>query len=303
MSSEIAVRSEEVEPSYQGGSAALVDIRSAAMSVNSDQMRVGLAEYKDRRDTFRRWLLSQLVAGVHYGVPPGCEPKFDAQGNLQVWMKGGMKSISPEQWQHKPSLYQAGADFIIDLMNLRAEFAADLGAWEMLGKVDGKIVYKCQLFSRATGELVGEGIGARTIGDKGGDLNNGVKMACKCAKVAAVINSYGLSDLFTQDLEDRPGPEKHANPEQVPNAPKATPRAERGKVTKQAIEGLRDGYKNLFPKGDPEGFRQFCFSATAHSFMRYDADEQPVNAVMKLEEWTAERINKVWEKIEEESAQ
>ncbi len=243
------------EPSYQGGSSALVDLRSAAMAVDSEKMTIGLAEYADRRKTFREWLLSQLIAGVHYGIPPGCEPKFDDQGNLLIWMKGGNRAVGKDQWRHKPSLYQAGADFIIDLMNLRAEFAADLGAWEMLGKPDGKMVYKCQLFSRASGELVGEGIGARTIGDKGGDLNNGVKMACKCAKVAAVINSYGLSDLFTQDVEDM-DKNRHENPDAKPDAPKAQPRNQR--ATLESFNALKARYAKHFPypkeKQEQDGF-------------------------------------------------
>jgi len=298
MSNEIAVI-ENQEPEYQGRSSALVDLRAAAMAVSSETMRAGLEEYTDRRDTFRRWLLEQLKPGVHYGIPPGCEPKFDNDGNLQIWMKGGYRSVGADQWRHKPSLYQAGADFVIDLMNLRAEFAADLGAWEMLGKPEGKMVYKCQLFLRSSGELIGEGIGARTIGDKGGDLNNGVKMACKCAKVAAVINAYGLSDLFTQDIEDQEKT-RHENPAANPSSPKATPRAERGACNKDRLTTIIERYKAKHPDHDGEAFRKFCESSTGYPFVEVGRDEVPENVVGKLKFWTALRMDQVVQKMDME---
>lgn len=282
----------EQEPSYQGGSSALVDLRSAAMSVPSEQMKIGLEEYADRRKTFRQWLLCQLKPGIHYGIPPGCEPKYDKDGNLMVWMKGGSRAVSPDQWQHKPSLYQSGADFIIDLMSLRAEFAADLGAWEMLGKPEGKMVYKCQLFLRSSGELIGEGIGARTIGDKGGDLNNGVKMACKCAKVAAVINAYGLSDLFTQDIEDGGNQVRHENPTPAENAPKAASRNER--IDESELVAVTKDFKAKMShlEGDAmfERWKTFCLEATGHTFQN----------IKSVSEWTRARLEKVRMKMEME---
>lgn len=194
----------------------LADLRDAAMRLPLEEIAGLLANYKDRRNTFREWLMKQLVLGVHYGVPPGCEPK----GNVR-----------PEQWRHKPSLYKAGAEFVCDLMNVRARYTADLDASQQLGeaKPNSKgeaskyFVYKCELVSRSTGEVVGEGTGARRLGDKGGDVNNSVKMAQKNAMVAAVLNSYSLSDLFTQDFE----PPQYDNPEQAAGAAQARPRGER----------------------------------------------------------------------------
>lgn len=294
MSNEIAVVSEKPEPSYQGGSA-LSDLRGAAMSASLDVMQQGLSEYSEKRKVFRDWLLDQLIEGVHYGFPPYCEPSYNNEGKL----KAGGKWVGPEQWRAKPSFYQAGADFVIDLMGLRSEFAADLGAWEMLGKPSGKMVYKCQLFSRSNNSLIGEGIGARTLGDKGGDLNNGVKMACKCAKVAAVLNTYGLTDLFTQDIEDR-APEKHENPAANPEAPKAVPRAERGSCNKERLTEILERYKRNKPDHDAEMLRRFCHGATGHSFMIVGADEEPVNKVNALTQWTAKRMDEVCEKMDME---
>ena len=60
--------------------------------------------------------------------------------------------------------------------------------------------------------------------------NASIKMAQKAAKVDAVLNGWGLSDLFTQDLEDLK--EEAIQPEQVANAPKSASRGDR-------IEGKR----------------------------------------------------------------
>jgi hypothetical protein len=63
---------------------------------------------------------------------------------------------------------------------------------------------------RATGDIVGEGLGAcSTLEskyiDRPRDLENTViKMAQKRGAVAAALNAFALSDRFTQDLEDLP---------------------------------------------------------------------------------------------------
>lgn len=214
---------------------ALVDLRQLAMSVDIATMQAGLAEYVDKRKTFREWLLKQMVEGVHYGVVPGCEPKLDAAGNLIISQKKSDKwvqiTVNKNQWRHKRCLYKAGAEFIIDLMGVRQEYIADVDAAKMLTRGDAAVVaYKCRLLSRNTGELVGEGIGAGTLGSKGADHNKTVKDAQKRAMVAAVLNSYGLSDLFTQDMDDKPPKPEAEQPQPRDDAPIAQPRSERLKT-------------------------------------------------------------------------
>lgn len=196
-----------------------VDLRHRMMTLPVEQQNVLLAEYKARRDNFRVWLMEQMEQGVHYGTPPGCEPKAN---------------VKPEQWQAQPSLYAAGADLLCDLLCLRAEFACDIVAWQQFGSKPGYIVVVCKLFSRANGELVGEGRGARKEGQKGGDANNAVKMAQKSAKVDAILNAYGLRDVFTQDLEIPTQP-LHDNPDPNPESPREQPRGKREPAAKQAV--------------------------------------------------------------------
>lgn len=229
---------------------ALTDLRSGAMSMPVEQIPVALADYAQRRKALRDWLREQMKEGMHYGVPPGCEPKIEVKNGVRcigVWQKGkngerGAYAWYPEtQWQHKPSLYKAGADFICDLMGIRCEFNADLQAWEQLGSPKGTFVMVCRGFSRQTGELIGEGRGVRRTGQKGGDENNAIKMAQKAAKVDMVLNAYGLSDLFTQDTEDQQPPE--VNPERADGAPQVAPRAAR--ATKEQCRGVMERWNQL----------------------------------------------------------
>ncbi len=206
-------------PEKAGG--ALADLQAAAMTLTPEQMTLALHEYEARRKTFREWLMKQLKEGVHYGYPPGTEPKYTPDGKML--MKG--KVVNPKQWQPKQSLYQAGADFMCDLMGLAHEFMPDMESWEQSGKREGLYCFTCRLVSKQTGDVVGEGRGSHKIGQYKDD-NTAIKMAQKCAKVAAVLNAYGLADLFTQDLENLQK-EPHENPAANPDAPKAQPRGQR----------------------------------------------------------------------------
>lgn len=230
-----------IEPPPAVDSMVIRDLRAGFMMMTVPQMQIALAEYDGRRNELRKWLREKLVSGVHFGYPPGTEPKYaDAKradcgqehaAYVKQWKKGkdgerGEWTFIPlSQWQPKPPLYKAGADFVCDVLGARDEYEADLNAWKQLGEPKGTFVFTCRLFSRITNECLGEGRGCRKVGQKGGDENNSIKMAKKAAKVDAVINAWGLSDLFTQDIDDTPPPAE--NPTQVPDAPKVQPRGKR----------------------------------------------------------------------------
>lgn len=215
-------------------SAATCDVRHVMMNLPVAQMAVMQTEYMDRRRQFREWLKAHLVPGIHFGFPPSCEPKLNNKGEVGVWSKGGMNYVPKEQWQAKPSLYKAGAQFICDLLNIIPTFSPDESGWQQLGAIPGTFVIRCRLYPRGVAHvpenLTGEGLGVRKVGDKGGNENNALKMAEKCAMVDSVLNAFGLSDLFTQDVEDdasiKGGPEPGVNPSPRPD-PKVAPRGER----------------------------------------------------------------------------
>lgn len=234
----------------------LSDLRSQAMNVPTTIMREALAEYAERRQAFREWLLSQLVEGVHYGTPPGCEPR----GN-----------VDERQWRHRPSLYKAGAELICDLMGVRDEYEfLPNDSEQVSGQNKTAIAYRCRLVSRANGALIGEGIGAKVVGSKGMDANGSIKMAQKTAKVAAVLNAYGLSDLFTQDLEDQSPPRD--NPDRNASSPQVKPRGERA-ASDKPVAALASRWFAVAPNPDREGFIRFAKKEAGREFDAADAKQ------------------------------
>lgn len=245
------------EPTPELG--ALATFREAFMGMAPEDMKLALAEYAAARKTFFAWLMGQLVKGIHYGYPPDCKPELDEEGCILQWKrdkqtdKWNQIAIPKEQWQAKPSLYKAGAQLIVELMGVRAEYEADVAAWQQLGSSSGMVVLACRILSPA-GEVIGQGLGSFTVGEKKMGANSALKMAKKRALVDAVLDTWGLADAFTQDLDDpdtmRP---KHPNPKAATDAPQSAPRAER--ITSEQLTNLKDVWKER--QGEPVGWSQF----------------------------------------------
>lgn len=257
-SNQLATRSAEVP--------ILSDLKGTLMSLNSSQIMGVLVEFTSRRSAFRSWLLGQLRMGVHYGVPPGCEPR-------------GV--VNPDQWQSKPSLYKSGADFIVELMQWQATYENDVATWEMLGKPT-TVCYICKLMN-GTGKVVGEGRGARPRGAKKMDDNATVKLAKKNAKVDAVIDALNLSDLFTQDIEDLK-PVEHGNPDVDPNSPRQATRSER--ISSMELKEVLDKWKSNNEGASFEEWAGYVAGAAGRDF-----------DVKKTAEWTRTDLEAVQRQV------
>jgi len=266
------------------------DPRTMLMNMPVQEMIVAQEEYDARRKQFRDWIKSKLIPGVHFGFAPGCEPNINERGEIGIWSKGATKWYSQDQWTAKPSLFKSGAEFITDLMNLVAVYTADKNAWEMLGSAPGVFVIRCQLYPKGSIQspenMIGEGLGCRKVGEKNGNENNALKMAQKSAMVCAVLNSYGLSDLFTQDIEDGGvGREPAKNPPARP-APRVAPRTAASRpvnglaTVNERFQNLKARWKDAtLSDGDtptPDLWRQWVVSHT----------ELPPDAALKPELWT-----------------
>lgn len=103
--------------------------------------------------------------------------------------------------QGKKSLAKGGAEKIASIFKWTAKFDKDTESLEMLGDIKGLVAFKCTLMN---GHFVGEGRGAAMLAKNAGDPNKTLKMAQKSAFIDAVLRASGLSDFFTQDLEDMP---------------------------------------------------------------------------------------------------
>ena len=142
-----------------------------------DDLEAALQVWTTERAVVQRFLKQELKANIDYYT-------------LRI---GGKES--------KPSLSKAGAEKVLGWLKLQASFTPDTGTWEMLGRPQDLICYVCTIRTRS-GEVVGEGRGARSLKKDGGDVNKAIKMAEKSACVSAVLRTGALSDVFTCDLED-----------------------------------------------------------------------------------------------------
>jgi hypothetical protein len=156
----------------------------------------------DRREVNRRallkWVQSNLQAGIDYGQihvvgKDKCRLTGDGRAN---------ECLDPRHWS-KPSLWKPGAEKICGMLGLIPRFP-NLAEYERaaLGAVDVKvIILKCELHT-GSGFVAAEGTGARRVDQDRGDINKSLKMAEKSAHIDATLRVAGLSELFSQDLED-----------------------------------------------------------------------------------------------------
>lgn len=121
----------------------------------------------------------------------------------------------------RETLFKAGAERIILAFGCFAQFRVvekeidhdRVNAYAKKGKEETSLglyryVVECQIVNRANGEIVGSFIGScssmesKYISRPRDSENTIVKMAEKRALVGAALTTYGLSDQFTQDLEE-----------------------------------------------------------------------------------------------------
>lgn len=139
----------------------------------------------------------------------GLEKEFKQNVDTMIanreYFKSQLESIMVESQDYhvikgKKSLSKGGAEKLSTGFKLSARFKIDEDAKKAFD-IPGLIAYRCELYD-TKGKFKGEGGGADTLGRNQNDPNKTIKMAQKRAYVDAVIRTTGLSDIFTQDLED-----------------------------------------------------------------------------------------------------
>lgn len=137
----------------------------------------------DRRGANRKALISWVHDALHEGIDFG--------------------SIPTSRGLSKPSLWKPGAEKICGMLGVTTHFPT-LSLYEdkaLRGEAIEFVVLRCEL--RTGGHVVAEGIGARRVLETDrGDINKGLKMAAKSAHIDATLRLAGLSEVFTQDIED-----------------------------------------------------------------------------------------------------
>jgi len=154
-------------------------ISTNPLDMNPEQFKAGLARRKENRKALMGWVGKALVEDVDFG------------------------SITIKGHKSRPSLMKPGAEKICGMLGLTPTFPT-LRDYEQIileGKPIKLIVIRCEMMSGA-GQKIAEGVGARDVTKDYGDLNKALKMALKSAQIDATLRCAGLSEIFTQDIED-----------------------------------------------------------------------------------------------------
>lgn len=186
------------------------EARPVLQVLTVSDLKARIEEETQQRRLITEFISKHMKEGVDYG-------------------KIKVKTRDGREVESKPSLFKPGSEKFCSLFHLRPVFSRDDETWEMAGKPAGLFAYKCQLVA-PNGSVVGEGRGAARVTEKAGwTENNAIKIAEKRAQIDAVLRSGGLSDFFTQDLEDMPeiiegelGEVEKPKPQAVDNGEKMT---------------------------------------------------------------------------------
>lgn len=145
------------------------------------QFQAGLDRRGTNRKALIQWVRGELVENVDFG-------------RIKI---GGRLS--------KPSLYKPGAEKICGMLGVIATFPTlhDYEARILEGQALDQLLIRCELLNNM-GQVVATGAGSRSVSQDQGDLNKALKMCLKSAMIDATLRLGGLSEVFTQDIEDMP---------------------------------------------------------------------------------------------------
>lgn len=166
---------------------ALAIIESDPLAITPKDIRQRMAIEQDKRKAMTDYISANMKEGQDFG-------------SIKIEGRDGQLHES------KNTLFKPGSEKFCSLFGLRPIFRADTETLGMLGNRPGIVAFVCELVTKA-GTVVGEGRGVADINEKRNwSLNNAVKIAEKRAQIDAVLRTGGLSDFFTQDLDDEAEP-------------------------------------------------------------------------------------------------
>jgi len=138
------------------------------------------------------WIRESLVRGTDYGrIHVVAKSKCD-KGNR----------CTNEYHFSKDCLFKPGAEKIAGMLGVTPTFPT-LHKYEdaaLQGVELKQIILRCHMVD-SSGRIVADGIGARSLEQDYGDINKSLKMCSKSAHIDATLRMAGLSEVFTQDLD------------------------------------------------------------------------------------------------------
>lgn len=168
-------------------------VAASPLDLPAEQFRSGLTRRKENRAALMEWVRGALVEGVDYG-------RIHVVGKSKCRL--GNRCQNPAHFS-KPSLFKPGAEKICGMLGVTVHYPtlADYEQAALGGVRLQQVIIRCEI-QDAAGRVVADGVGARALEQDYGDLNKALKMAEKSAHIDATLRMAGLSEVFTQDLED-----------------------------------------------------------------------------------------------------
>jgi hypothetical protein len=168
-------------------------VSASPLDLPAEVFRSGLDRRKENRAALMEWVRAALVEGVDYG-------RIHVVGKDRC--KQGRHCQNPNHFS-KPSLFKPGAEKICGMLGVTVHYPtlADYEQTALNGIHIQNVIIRCEI-QDAAGRVVADGVGARSLKQDYGDINKALKMAEKSAHIDATLRMAGLSEVFTQDLED-----------------------------------------------------------------------------------------------------
>lgn len=180
-------------PRPSGGALAVIPAtQDHPLERNPEEFAQALVVRGQNRDAFIRWIRDRLVRGVDFDRLHTVGKRECSHGNA---------CQEPSHWS-KDQLFKTGAEKICGMLAVTPTYP-NLERYEQAA-LDGvniqHILLKCHILS-ASGHVVSEGVGARSLAQDRGVLNKSLKMAKKSAHIDATLGMLGLSEVFSKPDE------------------------------------------------------------------------------------------------------
>lgn len=262
--------------------------------LDPERFKAALARRVNNVKLLLETINSVLREGEHYGpihVAKNCDK--------------GKRCTNPYHFS-KNVLFKPGAEKINQFLGLAARYRPlteqerkDYGI-----TLTDQIVVKCEIVDR--GQVVAEGLGARALDDRDGKhaLNKALKMAEKSARINATIQ-LGLSDCYTQDLDDMVQTGNATEQDLTPDLERAVESAQAAKPGAAPLEpnvpaggDIRHFVKDLeCPCGSPVMERKSkkgspFLTCSLYYDSKYGGDEKAKALIAKLEKERPELVGK-----------
>jgi hypothetical protein len=184
---------DRVKPDQQKQNEQLPVISANPLDLPAATFKEGLDRRKSNRAALMAWVREALVEGSDFG-------KIHVVHKSKC--QAGKNCKNPNHFS-KPSLFKPGAEKICGMLGVTVRYPTlpDYEKAALNGSTLNQIIIRCEIID-ATGRVVADGVGARVISQDNGDINKALKMAEKSAHIDATLRMAGLSEVFTQDIED-----------------------------------------------------------------------------------------------------